>query len=136
MTDDCALLNFDCGQSWLTRLHACLADQLPAGAEQYLSEAAVEDSWDARQPLSRITDLNPLFDATRLKARKAHRRPAPDGSHLLASEPSSPSEAEPIAIYLGHLLKWRFSCPPYPHRDHLHERRLPESRRLRRNGKY
>lgn len=68
MTDDRALLDFDKGPFWFLRLHACLADQLPMGAEQYLREAAVEDSWDARQALARITDLKPLFDATRLKA--------------------------------------------------------------------
>lgn len=68
MTDHRALLDFDYGPFWLPRLHACLADQLPAGIEQYLCEAAVEESWDAPQPLSRITFLNPLFDATRLKA--------------------------------------------------------------------
>ncbi len=68
MKDDRALLDFDNGPFWLPRLHACLADQLAVGAEQYLREAAVEDSWDVRQALARITDLNPLFDATRLKA--------------------------------------------------------------------
>ena len=59
---------FDNGPFWLPRLHAWLADQLPEGAEQYLREAAVDNSWDARQALARITDLNPMFDPTRLTA--------------------------------------------------------------------